>query len=140
TTRMSNDELKFLVRSFISANPSVDPRTWRNTDTETAELADVNSLPKTVGGGAVHADLKMPRFRPTDFQLGTLLQGKFAGTSFADWPITYDMLEPFYTYAERVLGVQGKKGADPFEGPRSAELPMPPGNPMYVALKASEGL
>ena len=99
-------------------------------------VGDVNPLPKTVGGGAAHADLKMPRFIPTDFQLGTLL-GDIAGASFADWPVQYDALEPFYAYAEKIVGVQGKAGANPFEGPRSAEFPMPPGLRRLLLARAS---
>ena len=100
---------------------------------------DVNALPKTLGGGAVHADLKMPRFMPQDFHLGTDLEGAWSGTSFADWPVDYDMLDPFYLYIERLIGIQGLDGSDPFAGKRSAPYPMPPGVPMYVALKVAEG-
>ena len=140
-SRFSNDELKLLGRNLIKFDPLVEPRTWRNKESDGVRtfVGDVNGLARTVGGAAVHADLKMPRFQPQDFHLGTAL-GKVAGASFADWPVDYDALERFYDHAERVLGVQGTRGADPFEGPRSAELPMPPGNPMYVALKLSAGL
>ena len=140
-SRFANDELGHGPRRLIMQDPRVEPRTWRTSesDGDRTYVGDVQNLPKTVGGGAVHADLKMPRYIPTDFQLGTLLAGKFPGTSFADWPVTYDMLEPFYTYAEKVVGVQGIAGANPLEGPRSAPFPMPPGVPMYVALLASEG-
>jgi len=137
--RFSNDELKLLSRGFLEWESLVDPRTFRTSEADGARtyVGGVNSLPKTVGGGGVHADLKMPRFQPTDFRLGRLL-GEVAGASFADWPVDYDMLEPFYLHCERLLGVQGLAGADPFEGRRSAPLPMPPGVPMYVAVKIGE--
>ena len=99
----------------------------------------MQALPKTVGGGAVHADLKMPRFLPTDFQLGTLL-GAIPGASFADWPVQYDALEPFYAYGERLLGVQGKAGADPFEGKRSTDFPdAARASPMYCSQRVAAG-
>ena len=66
----------------------------------------MQGLPKTVGGGAVHADMKYPRFQETDFRLGSLL-GDVPGANFADWPLTYDELEPFYTEVEEIVGVQG---------------------------------
>ena len=69
---------------------------------ERALVGEVNSLPKTVGGGAVHADMKYPRFQETDFRLASLL-GDVPGASFADWPLTYDELEPFYTEAEQIV-------------------------------------
>ena len=139
--RFSNDELKLAGRSFIAPNERLEPRTFRNSaaDGDRTFTGDVNALPKTVGGGAVHADLKMPRFMPQDFQLGTLLSGSVPNTSFVDWPLSYDQLEPFYAYAERALGVQGLAGANPFEGKRSTPFPMPPGVPMYVAVKGMAG-
>ncbi len=138
--RFSNDELKMNYRDMIIPDPKLEPRTWRTSeaDGDRTFTGDVNALPKTVGGGAVHADLKMPRFEPTDFQLGTLLTN-VQNASFADWPVTYDELEPFYAFAEVGLGVQGLEGADPNAGPRKTPYPMPPGVPMYVAVKAIEG-
>ena len=138
STLFSNDEVKMIRRNFIHPDPVVEPRTFRsNTDNDRDFVGDVNHLPKTVGGGAVHADLKAPRFAPTDFKLGTLLRGRFSGTNFADWPVDYDMLEVFYDYVEKAIGVQGIAGANPFEGPRKNPFPMPPGMPMYMGLKAS---
>jgi gluconate 2-dehydrogenase alpha chain len=141
TPRFSNDELKLAYRHFVTPDPTVDPRTFRASPSEgdRSYVGDVQSLPKTVGGGAVHADLKMPRFMPQDFTLGTNLKNTF-GANFADWPVDYAALEPFYTYGEYALGVQGLAGANPFEGPRSKPFPMPPGVPMYVALLAAKGL
>lgn len=140
--RFSNDELKIEHRNFIEVHESVEPRTWRTTpaDGDRTATGNVQNLPKTVGGGCLHADLKMPRFEPTDFQLGTLLAGKFAGTSFADWPVQYDELEPFYAWGERLLGVQGQAGANPFEGPRSGDYPIPPGPLMYGSAVVGKGL
>lgn len=137
----SNDELKFQFRDLIRPSPVLEPRTWRNDPSEGDHrfVGDVVSLPKTVGGAAVVADLKTPRFQPTDFQLGTLIGAKHPDASFADWPVDYAMLEPFYVYAERKMGVQGDDGADPFAGPRSAPYPMKTGVQMFGALKVAEG-
>lgn len=133
-TSFSNDEVKLLRRRFIMPDPLVDPRSFRRTasDGDRTSVGEVNSLPKTVGGAALHADVKCPRFQPFDFRLGTML-GAVEGASFADWPITYEQLEPFYEWAEATLGVQGVRGADPFEAPRRNDYPMPPGVPMYCA-------
>jgi choline dehydrogenase-like flavoprotein len=140
--KFSNDELKIEHRNFIETDDRVDPRTWRTAESDgdriDALTGNVQALPKTVGGGCLHADLKMPRFQPTDFQLGTLLD--VPGTSFADWPLQYDELEPFYAWGERELGVQGLAGANPFEGPRSSGYPMAPGAPMYGGLLVGKGL
>lgn len=138
--RHGNDEIGVDVRGAIKPSVLVEPRTWRNTekDGDRTFVGDVNALPKTVGGGAVHADLKMPRFMVDDFHFGTLL-GSISGASFADWPVDYDMLEKFYAWGEKLLGVQGLEGANPFESKRSSPFPMPPGNPMYGATKLAAG-
>lgn len=138
----SNDELKFQFRGMLWPDPKLEPRSWRTSAAEgdRSVVGDVVQMPKTVGGASLLADLKTPRFQPQDFQLGTLLNGAFAGTSFADWPISYDMLEPFYLYVERLMGVQGLAGANPFEGPRSAPFPMKPGVEMYGSRRVADGL
>jgi choline dehydrogenase-like flavoprotein len=138
--RFSNDEVKQRKRGFLDADVLVDPRTFRRREADGARtfVGDVNALPKTVGGGAVHADLKMPRFIPADFRLGSAMR-PVHGAAFADWPVDYDALERFYLYAEQVGGVAGVAGASPFDPPRSGPYPMPPGVPMYVALRAAEG-
>ena len=137
----SNDELKFMNRSFIVPDTLVEPRTWRTaaSDGDRLSTGEVNSLPRTVGGGAVHADLKTPRFMAQDFRLGTLLD-PVPGASFADWPIGYDELEPFYTYVEYAMGVQGVVGANPFEAKRSKPFPMPPGLTIFASVLFSKGL
>jgi choline dehydrogenase-like flavoprotein len=138
----SNDELKLSVRNFVTPDTLVDPRTFRASVADGARTftGDVNSLPKTVGGGASHADLKWPRYEVQDFHLGTLLKGQFLGTNFADWPVDYAMLEPFYAHTEKVAGVQGLMGANPFEAPRSGPFPMKPGVEMYDGVAVKKGL
>ena len=75
--RFSNDELKIERRNFIEMHDTrraahvAHERGRRRSDRSLT--GNVQNLPKTVGGGCLHADLKMPRFEPTDFQLGTLL-------------------------------------------------------------------
>jgi len=76
---------------------------------------------------------------------GTALQEagrEFPGANFADWPLTYDELEPFYVQAETLTGVSGgagETGSDPFASRRSAPYPLPAIAPMYVGLVLSEG-
>ena len=52
--------------------------------------------------------------------------GAIPGTGFADWPITYADLEPYYTKVEWEIGVSGLAGASPFDPPRTKPYPMPP--------------
>ncbi|MDP3767546.1 MAG: GMC family oxidoreductase N-terminal domain-containing protein, partial [Dehalococcoidia bacterium] len=136
----SNDELKSGERYLLRPDPLLEPRTFRPNEEAGARtsVGDVNGLPKTVGGGAVHADMKYPRFEETDFRLGSLL-GDVPGAGFADWPLTYDELEGFYSEAEVIAGVQGEAESDPRASNRSRPYPMRPGVPMYSAVVASEG-
>ena len=132
--RFSNDEIKFGARYFLGPDPIVEPRTFRASedDGDRAFVGEVNSVPATVGGGAVHADGKVPRLLEEDFRLLSQ-RGPVEGAGLADWPLSYDDLEPFYTEAERLIGVAGDAGSNPFAARRSAPFPMRPGPAMYVA-------
>lgn len=138
-TDYSNDEIKFLYRHFLGPDPLVEPRTFRTSisDGERVHVGEVNSIPSTVGGGGVHADGKVPRFREEDFALLSSY-GPVEGASVADWPVSYEELEPYYAEAERAIGVAGQAGANPFAAWRSGPYPMPPGAPMYGATLSSE--
>ena len=131
-TAYSNDEIKFLSRHFLGPDPWLEPRTFRRDASEgvRTHIGEVNNLPATVGGGGVHADGKVPRFREDDFHVLSSL-GPIDGAQVADWPITYDDLEPFYAEAELLIGVSGDAEANPFASWRSGPYPMPPGPPMY---------
>jgi choline dehydrogenase-like flavoprotein len=135
----SNDEVKFGTRHFLGPDPLVEPRTFRTGtgDGERAYVGEVNTLPATVGGGGVHADGKVPRFLEEDFRLLSE-RGPVGGADLADWPISYEDLEASYAEAERLIGVAGEAGANPFAAWRSGPYPMPPGAPMYVASRTSE--
>jgi choline dehydrogenase-like flavoprotein len=61
--------------------------------------------------------------------------GTIAGTGLADWPITYDELEPYYTQAEWEMGISGQRVDSPFVAPMSRDYPVPP-----VPMKASGAL
>lgn len=139
----SNDELKQSARLFDRQDPITEPRTWRVRETDTAQPnEDVNILNRSVGGTTIHADMKYPRFNDVDFRLASELANAgrvFDGTSFIDWPLTYDELEPWYTEAEIITGVAGLDGSDPFASRRSRSYPMPPSAEMYVGRLLAEG-
>jgi gluconate 2-dehydrogenase alpha chain len=134
----SNDEIKFLSRHFLGPDPLIEPRAFRLSaeDGEHTHVGEVNSIPTTVGGGGVHADGKVPRFREEDFRLRSDY-GPQEGAHVEDWPLTYDEMEPFYAEVERAIGVAGRAGANPFAAWRSGPYPMPPGAPMYGAVLSS---
>jgi choline dehydrogenase-like flavoprotein len=131
----ANDEVAALRRHLLGPDPLLEPRTYRRTDADGERLltGEVNNLPSTVGGGGVHADAKLPRFREEDFRLRTE-RGPVDGADIRDWPLTYDDLEPHYAAVEQSFGVAGEDGANPFAAWRSSPFPMPPGDDMPMAV------
>ncbi len=100
------------------------PQTFRKSENEEAELRDaVCGYAHNVGGSSVHFSGNFWRFRPIDFMEATV-RGTIGGTNFADWPISYEDLEPYYTKVDWEIGVSGLQG--PWDPPRSREYPCPP--------------
>ena len=101
------------------------PQTFRRNESEKARVVDTYVLgyAHNVGGSSLHFSGNFWRLRPDDFRERTLL-GPIAGTNLADWPITYDELEPYYTKVDWEIGVSGLSG--PWDPPRSRDYPCPP--------------
>jgi len=74
-----------------------------------------------VGGNTKFYGAALFRLRREDF--GEIRH--HGGVSPA-WPITYEDLEPYYTEAERLYHVHGRRGEDPTEPPAGAPYPHPP--------------
>ncbi|MBI2680586.1 MAG: GMC family oxidoreductase [Candidatus Solibacter usitatus] len=106
-----------------------------------------------VGGAGEHWSGISYRYQPRDFRLLSHLCEKYGARSLppdhalADWPVTYDELEPYYDRTEKMMGVSGKagnlrgkriEGGNIFEGPRSAEYPTPPMKSPYLAALFGE--
>ena len=99
-------------------------QTFRRSENEEAELQEsVLGYAHNVGGSSVHFSGNFWRFRPIDFMEASV-RGTIAGTNFADWPITYEDLEPYYTRVDWEIGVSGLQG--PWDPPRSRDYPCPP--------------
>ena len=58
-----------------------------------------------------------------------------AGTGIADWPVSYDEIEPYYTQAEWEIGISGPNVKTPFIAPMSKPYPCQP-----LPLKSSGAL
>jgi len=122
----THDELSVLFRSeLLGGGPEVHGQTFRHDETDTATMPGRSPVEyaRGVGGSSVHFTANFWRFRAVDFKERSLL-GPIAGTNFADWPITYDELEPYYTKVDWEIGISGAPG--PFDAPRSKPFPMPP--------------
>ncbi len=88
-----------------------------------------------VGGGTRVFGAQAWRYLPQDFRMATLY-GTPAGSSLADWPLTYDDLEPYYERVEWEIGVAGDSAAS-LQAPRRRDYPLPPlpPNPQRALLE-----
>jgi choline dehydrogenase-like flavoprotein len=128
TADFEHDELKYSFLSGITCDPHISPQTFREDATQVAQRPPMgNSLvyARIVGGSSAHFTANYWRFHENDFHERSLLGG-IAGTAFADWPITYQELEPYYSKVEWEVGVSGLAYASPFDPPRTKGYPMPP--------------
>lgn len=121
------DEGDWNPRAILS-----DLRYQGRTPLSVRQLGDRRFRPlpmnETVGGMSVFYGGASLRLRPPDF---------------GRWPFDYHDLEPFYSDAERLLGVHGAAGADPLEPPRSGPYPfasIPWSAPAERIRQAGEGL
>jgi choline dehydrogenase-like flavoprotein len=124
----SHDELSVQFMGEMTGHPSwSDPQTFRRTAAEKAtvqaEGPPTALYARGVGGSSVHFTANYWRLRPLDFNERSQL-GEISGTGFADWPISYAELEPYYSRVDWEIGVSGAPG--PFDPPRSRPYPVPP--------------
>lgn len=121
----SHDEIKVFAENLLTNHPELQPNTFRKTPGEKAEKQRALVYGRLVGGTSVHFTANFWRFHEIDF-IERSKVGAIPGASFADWPIKYADLEPYYTKVEWEVGVSGLAGASPFDPPRSKPYPMPP--------------
>ncbi|MGI9180973.1 MAG: GMC family oxidoreductase [Longimicrobiaceae bacterium] len=103
----------FTLTSHYGSDTPYRVRTGRRERTEGACYC--------VGGPSVFYGGASFRFREADFRAAP----EIVGDSGAEWPLHYAALEPYYTRAERILGVAGRAAEDPTEPSRSGPYPQP---------------
>jgi gluconate 2-dehydrogenase alpha chain len=156
------DELKYNARKELMIDNAVDTVTFRNNSDQTAlPIRRWGAfLPgEGVGGTTNHWGGLHWRFLPTDFRIRSEITQKYGAKSvpadmtIADWPVTYDELEPYFDKFDKLCGVSGKAGnlrgqkvdgGNIFEGPRSNEYPNEPlktsaGGLLFAAAAKSVG-
>ena len=128
-----NDDELWSQRTPALGNPfGPDDQRYRRVVVQANDSTNVvlpseggyNNIAGCVGGGAVSYGAMAWRFMPQDFRLRSTY-GDVPGSTLADWPISYDDLEPFYEKAEYEIGVAGDYTNNPFCGPRKKPFPMP---------------
>ncbi|MBV9357798.1 MAG: GMC family oxidoreductase [Chloroflexi bacterium] len=93
----------------------------------------------TPGGLSNYWTGAVPRFAPDDFTEGGRLHERY------EWPVSYVELAPYYSWAERLLGVVGERRAIPQVSPTSAllqqrQLPSPWRRVAEAAERQGQGL
>lgn len=74
-----------------------------------------------VGGNTKFYGSALYRFRERDFEEVLHKDG-----ISPEWPLKYQDFEPYYTKAEKLYDVHGKRGIDPTEPPSDQDYPFPP--------------
>ncbi|HXV87045.1 MAG TPA: GMC family oxidoreductase, partial [Gemmatimonadales bacterium] len=123
-----HDEMGYIFNLELTGPADTRAHTFRKTESEKAQPSAPGGPPvliyaTLVGGSSVHFTANYWRFHEIDFNERSVI-GPMAGTGLADWPITYQDLEPYYSKVEWEVGVSGAPG--PFDPPRSRPFPMPP--------------
>lgn len=115
----------FFQRELHGGGQEVHAQTFRRDEDEVATMPAVQpaQYARGVGGSSIHYTANFWRFRQSDFKERSML-GPISGTNFADWPISYEELEPYYTKVDWEIGLSGAPG--PFDAPRSKPFPVPP--------------
>jgi choline dehydrogenase-like flavoprotein len=123
-----HDELKYWYAGGITNETVHSPQTFRGDAAQKTTQPLVRPAlvyARAVGGTTLHYTANYWRFREIDFRERSVL-GAISGTGFADWPISYAELEPYYTKVDWEIGVSGLAGVNPFDSPRTRGYPMPP--------------
>ena len=108
-------------RKFTDYSTSPNVRKWPsdypiNDENSPIKVVNFNG----VGGATVMYTAHFPRLHPSDFRTRSL-----DGVG-DDWPIDYQILEPFYATNDRMMGVSGRAGdpASPAHQPPLPPLPL----------------
>ena len=127
-----HDEIKVFNQNLLTNDCATSRRTrFARRRRKRRSVQPAVMYGRGVGGTSVHFSANFWRFREIDFKEASV-KGPIAGTGFADWPITYQDLEPYYTKVDWEVGVAGAPG--PFDPPRSRPYPMPPHPPKSTGV------
>jgi gluconate 2-dehydrogenase alpha chain len=137
-----SDEILLDIRVAHRKKTRAETPTVRNNRSETAVIDPAPSLTmNAVGGSTIHFSTTWHRFNPHNFKSrGYALRHSGPGSiprgsALADWPLTYEELEPSYDKVDYVVGSSGQAGnvkgnidrrGNIYEGPRSRPFPNPP--------------
>lgn len=103
--------------SHVEPDLNDEPHVYRGFDGRDRATIEGYTA-QCVGGGTQLYGAVSLRYAPDDFRLATLNQNRNdirndpngdVKREARDWPVSYDDLEPYYTKAERLVGIQGTR-------------------------------
>jgi choline dehydrogenase-like flavoprotein len=119
-----HDEVRIARRDFFVPASGTDPHVVVAKGRPPRRSHD-GWVASCLGGGTVHMSGFFYRFHPLDFRLRDAL-GSISGASLANWPISYEELQPYYAQVEREIGVSGGPDGSAWAPPRGSAYPLPP--------------
>ena len=150
------DELRYAVRLSLFQQPAQSTVTLRNNMKQTAlpvrkfgSFVPGNGL----GGAGVHWNGMTYRFMETDFNWRSHNEQRYGkkaipdDMTIQDWPVSFQDVEPYYDYFEKIAGISGtagningatQPGGNPFEGPRTGPYPTPANHMPYAPTLFAE--
>ncbi len=126
-TEMEHDEFGAFIAERWTNKSDTQPQTFRASVRDAARRRQFVGYAMAVGGTSFHYTANYWRFRPIDFHEFSV-KGGVPGAALADWPISYEELEPYYTAVEWAIGVSGDVSGAADEPARSRPYPLPPLN------------
>ncbi|MDH5517539.1 MAG: GMC family oxidoreductase [Gammaproteobacteria bacterium] len=106
---------------------------WKSVSTEKSGSDFWNG--NCVGGSSNFMSGFFYRLKPADFRLKSEF-GAIKHANVADWPLSYDELEPYYAKAEQLVGISGRVTPHPNQEPRSTkDFPYPPTQEHAISQK-----
>ena len=128
--------------SHVEPDLNDEPHVYREKDgTDRATIEGYTA--QVVGGGTQLYGGVSLRYTPTDLRLKSFNDGRTAipddvRREARDWPISYDVLEPYYCKAEALIGFNGTRQNQ--IKPFSAENYQPPLDPNPISEYARKGM
>ena len=133
--------------SHVEPDLNDEPHVYRNSDGRDYATIEGYTAQVVGGGTQLYGGVSL-RFTPDDLRLQTFNAGRTdlrndpngeVEREARDWPVSYDELEPFYSEAERVVGLCGTRENQ--EKPASVDHYQPPlePNPISRFIAAGHG-
>jgi gluconate 2-dehydrogenase alpha chain len=136
------DELgaAYYCRAMMGPKFLAETPRWRLKEEEPTNEAtfSLGRMMNSVGGSVIHYGAWLRRFHPHHFVPRTRVLERWGssvlpeGSTVADWPVSYDELEPSFCRLEWQSGVSAEPDSQALFAPRSAPPPLPPLRPFRL--------